>query len=244
MKKQFFLVMVLILSLVLLNACNFAVASGSGKVVSQARQVSGFTRVSLSGTGQLIIAQGNTESLTIDAEDNVLPLITTQVIGDTLHIDYKNDNFQDNVIPTKPIIYHLGVKTINSIQLSGAGSVDAANLSTDNLSVTTSGAGSVNLRFIAAQTLNYDISGVGSCDLSGKVTNQNVNISGAGTYNAPDLESQNATIVISGAGGATVWAKSSLTVTISGAGSVNYYDNPTIVKTVSGIGSLVSQGNH
>ncbi len=244
MKKQFFLVMVLILSLVLLNACNFAVTSGSGKVISQARQVSGFTRVSLIGTGQLIIAQGNTESLTIDAEDNVLPLITTQVIGDTLHIDYKNDNFQDNVIPTKPIIYHLGVKTINSIQLSGAGSVDAANLSTDNLSVTTSGAGSVNLRSIAAQTLNSDISGVGGCDLSGKVTNQNVNISGAGTYHAPDLESQNATIIISGAGGATVWAKSSLNVTISGAGSVNYYDNPTIVKTISGIGSLVSQGNH
>jgi hypothetical protein len=102
----------------------------------------------------------------------------------------------------------------------------------------------VNLRFIAAQTLNYDIIGVGSCDLSGKVTDQTVNISGTGTYHAPDLESQNATIIISGAGGATVWAKSSLTVTISGAGSVNYYDNPTIVKTVSGIGSLVSQGNH
>ncbi len=244
MKKQFFKVIALILCLVLLDACNFAVTGGSGKVISQTRQVSGFTQVSLSGTGQLIIAQGNTESLTIDAEDNVLPFITTQVIGDTLQIDFKNDNFQKNVIPTQPIIYHLSVKTIHSIQLSGAGSVDAANLSTDNLSITSSGAGSVNLRSIVAQTLTAEISGIGGCDLSGRVADQTVNINGAGSYHAPDLESQNTTIVISGAGGATIWAKSSLNVTISGAGRVNYYDNPTIVKAISGIGSLVNQGNH
>ena len=244
MKKQFFLVIMLILSLGLLSACNFSVANGSGKVISQERQVSGFSRVSLSGIGQLIISQGSTESLTIDAEDNVLPLITTTVTGDTLHIDFKNDNFQVNVIPTKPIIYHLSVKNINGIQLSGAGSVDGANLTSDNLSVSSSGAGSIRLRTITAQTLTSEISGVGGCDLSGKVTSQTIEISGSGSYNAPDLESQNATVVISGAGGATVWATTALNVTISGAGSVNYYDNPTISKTISGIGSIVSRGNH
>jgi len=244
MKKQFFLAMMLILSLVVLSACNFTVANGSGKVISQDRQVSGFSRVSLSGIGQMIITQGNTESLTIDAEDNVLPMITTNVVGDTLHIDFKNDNFQVNVIPTKPIIYHLAVKTLNGIQLSGAGSVDMSNLTTDNLSVSSSGAGSVHLRTITAQSITSEISGVGGCDLSGKVTSQSINISGSGSYNAPDLESQTATVVISGAGGATVWAKSSLNVTISGAGSVNYYDNPLITRTISGIGSIVSRGNH
>jgi uncharacterized protein YjbI with pentapeptide repeats len=244
MKKQLYLAVVLIVSLVFLHACNFTVTNGSGKVISQSREVSGFTRVSLSGIGQLIIIQGNTESLNIEGEDNVLPLISTTVSGDTLHIDFKNDNFQNNVIPTKPIIYHLGVKNLNGVQLSGAGSIDAANLSSINLSVATSGAGSVNLRSLVAQSITSEISGVGGCDLSGKVTSQSINISGTGSYNAPDLESQNAAIIISGAGGATVWAKTSLNVTISGVGSVYYYDNPTIIKTVSGIGSLVSRGNH
>jgi predicted small secreted protein len=244
MKKQSFLVIILTVSLVLLSACNFSVANGSGKVISQKRQVSGFTNVSLSGIGQLIITQGATESLTIDAEDNVLPQITTTVVGDTLHIDLKNDNFQVNVIPIKPIIYHLAVKNINDIDLSGAGSVDAANLITDNLSVSSSGAGSMQLRTITAQSVTSEISGVGGDDISGKVTSQSVNISGSGTYNAPDLESQSANVTISGAGGATVWANSSLNVTISGAGSVKYYDNPKITKTISGIGSVVSVGNH
>ena len=244
MKKQFFLAMIIILSLVLLSACNFTVANGSGKVISQERRVSGFSRVSLSGIGQLIISQGETESLTIDAEDNVLPLITTTVVVDTLHIDFKNDNFQDNVIPTKPVIYHLAVKNINGIELSGAGSVDAANLTSDNLTVSSSGAGSVHLRTITAQSISSEISGVGGCDLSGKVTSQTINISGTGNYNAPDLESQDATVVISGAGGATVWAKNALNVTVSGAGTVYYYDNPTITKTISGVGSVVSRGNH
>jgi hypothetical protein len=228
----------------LFSACNFTVANGSGKVISQERQVSGFSKVELSGIGQLIISQGTTESLTIDAEDNVLPMITTTVTGDTLHIDFKNDNFQDNVIPSKPIIYHLAVKTINAIQLSGAGTVDGANLTSDHLSVSSSGAGSVHLQSITAQSVSSEISGVGGCELSGKVTDQSANISGSGSYNAPDLESQNASVTISGAGGATVWAMSTLNVTISGAGSVSYYDNPTISKTISGIGSVTSRGNH
>jgi hypothetical protein len=244
MKKQFFLAVILTVALVLLSACNFSIANGSGKVISQQRQVSGFSKVSLSGIGQLIISQGSTESLTIDAEDNVLPQITTSVVGDTLHIDFKNDNFRDNVIPTKPIIYHLAVKNLNSIQISGAGSVDATNLTSDNLSVSSSGAGSIHLLAINAQSVTSEISGVGGVELSGKVTSQSINISGSGSYNAPDLESQNATVVISGAGGATVWAKTSLNVTVSGAGSVNYYDSPTITKNISGVGSVVSRGNH
>jgi predicted small secreted protein len=244
MKKRFFLVIILSVVLVLLSACNFTLANGSGKVISQTRQVSGFSKVSMSGIGQLIISQGSTESLTIDAEDNILPLITTTVVGDTLNIDLKNDNFQDNVIPTKPIVYHLAVKTLDGIQISGAGSVDAANLTSDNLAISSSGAGSMRLRTITAQSITSEISGVGGVDLSGKVTSQSINISGSGSYNAPDLESQTANVVISGAGGATVWAKTSLDVTISGAGSVNYYDNPTITKTISGVGSVTSRGNH
>jgi len=244
MKKQYFLAIILAVTLVLLSACNFTIANGSGKVISQQRQVSGFSKVSLSGIGQLIITQGSMEGLTIDAEDNVLPQITTSVAGDTLNIDLKNDNFQDNVIPTKPIVYHLAVKNINDIQISGAGSVDAANLTADNLSVSSSGAGSVHLLTITAQSVSSEVSGVGGVELSGKVTSQSINISGSGSYNAPDLESQNATVVISGAGGATVWAKTSLNVTISGAGSVNYYDNPTITKNISGVGSVTSRGNH
>jgi predicted small secreted protein len=244
MKKQYFLATILAVALILLSACNFSVANGSGKVISQQRQVSGFSKVALSGIGQLIITQGNTESLTIDAEDNVLPQITTNVVGDTLHIDLKNDNFQDNVIPTKPIVYHLAVKNIDGIQISGAGSVDSANLTSDNLSISSSGAGSIHLLTITAQSVSSEVSGVGGIELSGKVTSQSINISGSGSYNAPDLESQTATVVISGAGGATVWAKTSLDVTISGAGSVNYYDTPTITKNISGVGSVTSRGNH
>ena len=244
MKKQSFLAIILAIALVLLSACNFTVANGSGKVISQERQVSGFSKVSLSGIGQLIITQGTTESLTIEAEDNILPQITTSVVGDTLNIDFKNDNFQDNVIPTKPIIYHLSVKNIDGIQISGAGSVDATNLTSDNLSISSSGAGSVHMLTITAQSISSEVSGVGGVELSGKVTSQSINISGSGSYNAPDLESQNATVVISGAGGATMWAKTSLNVTISGAGSVNYYDNPTITKNISGVSSITSRGNH
>src|SRR5690242_12646963 len=52
---------------------------GSGNVVTEARPVSGFDRVSVSGAGQLKVTQGDAESLTIETDDNLLPYIRSEV---------------------------------------------------------------------------------------------------------------------------------------------------------------------
>lgn len=58
-----------------------AVVRGSGNVVTEQRQVSGFNCIDLSGSGKLIIAQGSSEGLTIEAEDNIIGRIETSVIS-------------------------------------------------------------------------------------------------------------------------------------------------------------------
>jgi hypothetical protein len=65
----------------LVTACS--VTRGSGQLTTESRPVSGFTKVELSGTGELTIEQTGTESLTISAEDNILPRLTSEVSGDT-----------------------------------------------------------------------------------------------------------------------------------------------------------------
>lgn len=226
-----------------INGKSLAVVNGSGKVVTETREVSNFNKLVFSGLGDITITQGSTESLTIEAEDNILPHITTAVSGGTLKIGFDTESASNLYIPTKGIKFNLGVKSLNGIDVTGAGNLQCAGLTTDNLALTLSGAGNVNIKNLQASSATTTISGAGNIDLAGKSAQQSLKSSGIGNYRTGDLNSQKATVNISGAGGATVWATDSLDVTISGAGSVSYYGNPSVTKNVTGIGSVKSLGN-
>src|SRR5262252_10451573 len=97
----------------LLMACCFVsgcmlmnAVAGSGKIVTEPRTVSDFSAVSLSGSGHVIVEQTGTESLTVTADDNLLPYIKTEVHGNTLELGLK-DNSMMGLRPTKDIVFHL-----------------------------------------------------------------------------------------------------------------------------------------
>lgn len=94
----------LVAVVLVVTACS--VTTGSGHVTTEMRQVSGFTRVELSGTGELTVEKTGTESLMISAEDNLLPLLTSEVSGDTLILGAKSNT---TIYATKPITYSLTV---------------------------------------------------------------------------------------------------------------------------------------
>lgn len=204
--------------LLVASACTIRLpdsVAGSGRVVTESRPVSGIHAVSLAGVGELVIDQTGSESLTIEADDNIAPLITTEVTNGELII-----GFRPNTIPvrTTELKYTLTVKSLDEINLSGAGTVDATNLAADRLVINSSGAGKITT--------------------AGKVTDQEVNLTGAGSYDGANLASENARIEISGVGGATVRVNKTLDVRISGAGSVEYIGSPTVDQEISGAGSV------
>jgi hypothetical protein len=203
---------------------------GSGNVKSESRDVSGFDEVFLAGIGDLNIQQTGTESLTVEAEDNLLPLITTQVAGGRLTIGVKPGT---NIRPTRPIRYQL-----TAIGLSGAGTVSASNLTAGAMTVTTSGAGKTSIAGLSATTLHVTLSGVGDVTISGQTQSQDVTLSGAGSYQAHDLASNSASVRVSGTGSAMVQVRDTLDAHVSGVGSVVYYGNPSVTKDVSGVGSV------
>jgi hypothetical protein len=238
---------ILLLSLVLaliLSSCNIHVTTGSGNVISESKPVSNFTQISLNGIGELLITQGENEALQIEAEDNVLPIIEIKVENQVLSINFNNKDWQDNVIPTKPIKFYVTVKDLSRINLSGTASISAGSLNLSNLEIISSGAGSIKIRNLSADRLTINMSGVGGSDLNGKVTEQLIYISGTGVYNGEDLESSKANVTVTGAGNAVIWATESLDVVISGAGNVDYYDEPHVTQSISGVGNIRSLGLH
>lgn len=241
MKTRLHLIWIILAATLLLAACGLRVVNGSGAIRSESRAVSDFRAVDFSGFGELILVQGETEALTIETDDNLLPYIKTSVSGGTLTI-----GTSDGLVmlrPSKSIHYELTVKALNAFDLSGAGRVESAQLSTDQLTLSESGAGQITIHDLTANDLIVDMSGAGAIELAGKVTTQKVELSGLGDYQAGDLASERATVSLSGAGEVTVWASEQLDTDLSGAGTVNYYGSPQTNNSSSGIGSVHSLGN-
>jgi hypothetical protein len=207
---------------------------GSGNVITETKNVNGVKQVSLEGIGNIVLQQGNQESLRIEAEDNIMPHIQSKVEGDKLTITYDTNT----PAPTKDVTYYLTVKDLNSISISGAGKIQSNNFKTNTLDIILSGAGEGNLAGLNVKKLTVNMSGAGKLIVAGKATEQTVTISGAGDYQAKELESKTATITIDGASNSIVNVTNVLNAIINGVGNIEYTGNPKVNKQVTGGGNI------
>jgi hypothetical protein len=212
---------------------------GSGHIISEERNVSQFDRVAVAGSGHLTIVQGDQESLTIEADDNLLPLIKSEVSGGLLKIGPENVNLD----PSKTIQYRLELKSLRELHLSGALEAEAQSLKTDRLLLAISGSGNIQIPSLEANSLEVHVSGSGDLQLAGKVDRQTIDISGSGNYRAGDCQTQDTTVNVSGSGNATVWAQRALDAHVSGSGDIKYHGSPQVNTHVSGSGSVHSLGS-
>jgi len=218
------------------------VARGSGNVVTEERDVSGFDRIEVRGSGELVVEQGSEEGVTVRADDNLMRYITTKVSGDTLIIQTGPGNAPAVISPSEPIKYTVQVKDLSGLTLSGSTEAVVNGLDSNDFEVEVSGSGSVRVDDLKADSLAYTLSGSGSAEMSGTAEEQDVRISGSGSYNAADLKSQRATVNISGSGSTKLWVEEQLDIQVSGSGSVSYYGSPRVNQKVSGSGSVEGLG--
>jgi len=206
---------------------------GRGEV----RAVHDIQEVALEGVGTLQIEQGETESLTIEAEPKVLERIETEVQNGRLTIR------PDRSFKTREsITYFLTITQLSGIELSGAGRVEVAELSTDQLRINGSGAGAIVIEGLTANTLDVTAAGNVQAELAGTVDSQTITVSDAASYAAADLESRLASVTASGASQVTVNVSESLDAHVSAAASVKYIGDPAVSEDVSAAGSLSNVG--
>jgi hypothetical protein len=236
----------LVASIFILSACQFLpwirVVRGSGNVITETRQVSGFSALRLDGAGRLVITQGTTENLEIQAEDNLIGELTSEVQDNTLVLGYQQQPWRKTILPTQPIIYNLTVTDLTKLTLNGAGDIDIRSLETGSLVIDINGAGQIDIKEIIADQLTVNFAGTGSVTVSGVVSDQVVILDGAGNYQAGDLQSRSTSIEINGLGNGTVYATETLAITINGGGSVGYYGSPRVTQEITGLGDIKNLG--
>ena len=214
---------------------------GSGNVTTQTREVKDFDSIEVSYPAEVYVTQGTSESLKIEAEDNVLEGLQTRVRNGVLEIFYKVEEGKA-VRPTKTPVITIVVKDLDEVDFESAGSIEITGIETESLTVSVSGAGELKLKEIDVKDLAVNLSGAGSMSASGTTNTLDVNISGFGDFGGRNLHSQDASVNISGAGSATVAVDDQLDATISGAGSINYYGSPSVNRQVSGVGGITQAG--
>jgi len=231
--------------------------TGSGNVVEETREVSGISGVELATLGHLTITVGDTESLIIEAEDNLMEYFVTKVSGGKLTIGTKPNIRLD---PKEPVNYYLTVTGLDTIQISSAGDIQAPDLVAGDFSIKISSAGDLNMGDLEAETLTVKINSAGDVtmgmlnadklevdigstgDLSiagGTVTTQDITISSTGSYTALELASDAADVRISSAGSVTIWVKDDLKANLSSSGDLHYTGNPTVDSTTNSSGDVI-----
>ncbi len=209
---------------------------GSGDVIEEERDVSDFKQVKLSGMGNLDIEFDDQEELVIEAEDNLMEYIITEVKGDELIIRIKPNT---RLWPKKKIKFHLKAIELEKISIFGSGKVDATDISADRFTIDIYGSGKVNIDELEAEDLEIEVSGSGNVAIDGgEVTEQRMKVSGSGNYKAQDLKSEDAEIDVSGSGKAIINVRDNLEVNISGSGKVQYKGDPEVDSNISGSGSV------
>jgi hypothetical protein len=237
MKHNSIMITVLVLALPFLALTGCA----TGPYQTQQESVSGFNRVSIETFGEVLISQGSTESLSIEAPRDYLRYITADVTDGTLIIGTRRGFIGG---PVQKITYTLTVKDLNDLSFSGAGSIKMMSLNTPSLNVNLSGAGSIEIDNLKTDSLSVNLSSAGSIVIAGNANTQDVNLSGLGSYESGDLRSDDVKVNLSGAGSAVVWSEGTLDVNVSGLGSVTYFGAPILTENISGLGSVNSKGGH
>jgi len=186
---------------------------GSGDMITEARDVNGFNEIVLMTSGDVVVEVTGTESLEIEADDNVISLLTSEVVNGRLELG-SSGSFST----TRGITY-----TITAAELVG---------------VTISGSGDIDVSRIDADSFEARITGSGNIDPSGNSANLEVTISGSGRFSGEDLESAIGDVIVSGSGEAVVNVTDDLMVRITGSGDVRYIGDPTIDQDISGSGGV------
>ncbi len=209
---------------------------GSGNIITQEREAAEFSKVHLKGSGKVFLTPGETQSLEIKTDDNIMPLVETEVSGKKLTISHGNNRLRPTVFEV-----YITIRKLEGIGISGSGDISGeSRFMTDSLYAEISGSGDVELE-VLTDFLETRISGSGSVDLAGKAEEFKVSVSGSGKINAFGVDARHVSVQVSGSGNCRVSASESLDARISGSGDVYYRGQPKIDARISGSGSLKSR---
>ncbi len=205
---------------------------GSGVAGTEQRRVEPFDAVSVGADFEVSIRVAPETSVTLTGDDNLLPMVRTEVRDGTLHIEATR-----LYTARRGIRVSLTTPSLRAVSVSGSSSVDARRFRADSFRAAVSGSGSL-LAEGDAGSLDVIISGSGDAMLAGSADRVTAAVSGSGDLHLLELRARTAQVSVTGSGSAALLATEQLDASVSGSGAVWYSGTPRVTRRVTGSGTV------
>lgn len=221
-------------------SCNFNPGNsitGSGNIKTETRNVSNFTGISVHRALEVEIEQGDKFEVIVEADDNVLHHITTQVRDGILEIETDINSF-DNVSAKK---IRVRMPQVNSLEASSASSIKSKNtLISENLTLDASSASRIEIS-VESENLTCDSSSASTIEIRGKALKLNADSSSGSTINANELLANDIIATAASGSSTNVYPILSLNAEASSGSSINYKNVPKKLEQSTSSGGGISQ---
>lgn len=230
-----------LLTLSFILSCGTCLANNDTDFRRDVRELKEFDEIEFIGTGTLIITQDKEHKVTVEADAKRLENIETIVDDKTLIIrncPRKWWFFHLDSASQKDAIFYVSVDDLEGIEIKGSVKVEVKTLHVDDLELYVKGCSDINIHLLADR-LDVKISGSSNIVVNGKVSEQELKINGAATYDAKNLTCKNTEVNMSGTGEVTVQAEKTLEVELLGSGNVKYIGDPQYIDLdILGVGNV------
>jgi hypothetical protein len=186
---------------------------GSGKIRKESRTIGNFASISSEGAFEIEVVCQKPASLEIEGDDNILPLVSTEVSNNVLYI--KNTRGYSVL---QPIVVKISVQDLHGITSSGAGEISVSGLKNEKFEI--------------------DVRGAPTIKASGETKALTIDAKGAGKIDTHRLRATNVEVDSKGVSNVEVYAVEKLDVTVSGPSHVIYRGNAVVNRTIHGPGSV------
>lgn len=217
------------------------------KDITTASDLTGFSKVQLNTSSDLIIKIGNSYSIEMVGDEERIANTILEMKGDTLKIKHKKGHF--NYKNDQDMQINIVMPNIEAMQINGSGDaeiegVDNASLDlsingsgdlfvngkSEELDININGSGNISMGEAMGKNVEISINGSGDVELDGGTCQSlDINIHGSGDVEAKEMQCQDVNIDVSGSGDSEVYARNSLTFDSNGSGNVEVYGKPQTV---------------
>lgn len=210
-------------------------------VKKETRNVGDFNQVALSLPGNLYLTQGSKNEVIIEADEDVLAKIETEVKGTALNIGFEK---WYNYRGMGQINVYITVKEINKIVLAGSGDIITKSaINSDQLGLVISGSGKILIDDLTAKEVKAVISGSGDIKIEGKskANELRATVTGSGDLDSNSLEFGDANLIITGSGTIRAFVTNQLDANITGSGKIYYKGNAVVDANITGSGKIKNE---
>jgi hypothetical protein len=189
---------------------------GQGPVTSETREVTAFTRIEVTAGIRVVVRIGPAEAIEVSAQANLLPAIATQVGGETLRIEARDD-----FTTVEPVTVTVVIPALDGITLSGGSRAEIDGLE--------------------ATSIQIDIRGGASATLVGAADVVELTADGGAVADLQDLSAGTMALRLSGGAKATVNASDAVTGSASGGSSLTVFGDAELRVETSGASEVARE---